>query len=70
MKDKIKSLLGIETALGGWHFKPLLLLLGVLFFVFFTLTLGAVYVWNMLSFSLCNLYSRIREDIKIRELWI
>ena len=33
MKDKIRSLLGIEMSIGNIEFKPVLLILGVLLFI-------------------------------------
>jgi len=64
MKDKIRSLLGIEMSLGQREFKPLLLIFGVLLFLFMiipiTLSLVYLYIKNTLIVS----WNEIRKGNK------
>jgi len=64
MKDKIKSLLGIEMSLGQRQFKPFLLLLGILFFFILLIPLSLLYGFLYAKFSLLNLAKDIHKEYK------
>ena len=64
MKDKIRSLLGIEMSLKGWEFKPFILLLGILFFITLCVPLLLVYVCLYVKFTLINYINNIKKDYK------
>jgi len=64
MKDKIRSLLGIEMSLYGWEFKPILLILGVLFFIALSLPLLLVYVYLYMKYTLLNTIENIKKNNK------
>jgi len=64
MKDKIRSLLGIEMSLGNYEFKPVLLLLGILSFILLSIPLLALYVVMYVKFTLINYINRLKKGYK------
>jgi len=64
MKDKIRSLLGIEMSLGNYEFKPFLLLLGILSFILLSIPLLALYVVMYVKSTLINYINRLKKDYK------
>ena len=64
MKDKIRSLLGIEMSIGNYEFKPILLLLGVLSFILLSVPLLLLYTLLYVKFSLINYINRLKKDYK------
>jgi len=62
MKDKIRSLLGIEMSLYGWEFKPILLVLGVLLFIALSIPLLIVYVCLYIKSTLLKAYKDIKNS--------
>lgn len=64
MKDKIRSLLGIEMSIGNLEFKPILLLLGVLLFIGLAIPLAVVYFYLYIKNTLYISWSEIRKGNK------
>ena len=67
MKDKIRSLLGIEMSLNGYEFKPFILLLGILLFIGLSIPLLLVYCLLYIKFTLLNTYDNIKKNNKINK---
>lgn len=65
MKDKIRSLLGIEMSLGQRQFKPFLLLLGIFLFIGLLVPLFFVYVCLYVKNTLKNNWNQIKKSNKI-----
>jgi len=65
MKNKFRSLLGIEMSLYGWEFKPIILALGVLFFIGLSIPLVLVYVYLYIKSTLLNTINNIKNNNKI-----
>jgi uncharacterized membrane protein len=61
MKNKFRSLLGIEMALGQREFKPFILLIGVLLVVALALPLMLVYSYLYLKSTLLNSWKEIKK---------
>jgi len=64
MKDKIRSLLGIEMSLNGFEFKPILLILGILLFIFLSLPLLIVYSYLYIKNTLYISWNEIKKKNK------
>jgi len=64
MKDKIRSLLGIEMSLYGWEFKPILLALGVLLFIGLSIPLLLAYGYLYMKYTLLNAIDNIKKNNK------
>jgi len=64
MKDKIRSLLGIEMSLNGYEFKPILLILGILLFIGLSLPLLVVYCYMYMKYTLLNTINNIKKNNK------
>ena len=65
MKDKIRSLLGIEMSLGNYEFKPIILLLGVLMFIGLVIPLLLVYSYLYLKSTLVISWNEIKKNNKL-----
>lgn len=61
MKDKIKSLLGIEMSIGQREFKPLLLLLGVLLFLLLAIPLSLSLAYYKLKYTLLESIKELKK---------
>jgi hypothetical protein len=64
MKNQIRSLLGIEMALGKREFKPFILLIGVLLFLLMVIPIGLSLVYYKLKNTLLNSWGQIRKGNK------
>lgn len=64
MKDKIRSLLGIEMSLGGFEFKPIILLLGILLFIGLAIPLLVVYSYLYIKSALLESIKEIKKNNK------
>lgn len=64
MKDKIKSLLGIEMSIGNLEFKPVLLILGILLFIGLAIPLALVYFYLFIKNSLYISWNEIKKKSK------
>lgn len=58
------SLLGIEMSIGNYEFKPVLLALGVLFFIVLCIPLLALYVLMYVKFTLLEYYNKVKKEHK------
>jgi uncharacterized membrane protein len=65
MKKQIRSLLGIEMALGQREFKPFILLIGVLLVVVLALPLLLVYSYLYMKSTLVNSWNEIKKNKKL-----
>jgi len=64
VKDKIRSLLGIEMSLNGYEFKPILLILGILLFIGLSIPLLLAYCYLYIKYTLYNTYNNIKKNNK------
>jgi hypothetical protein len=64
MKDKIRSLLGIEMSIGSLEFKPVILLLGILLFITLSIPLLLVYCYLFIKNTLKNSWNEIKKGYK------
>jgi len=64
MKDKIRSLLGIEMSFGNIEFKPIMLVLGVLLFILLSLPLLLVYSYLYIKNTLVISWNEIKKKNK------
>lgn len=64
MKDKIRSLLGIEMSLGDYQVKPFILLLGILLFISLSIPLLIVYSYLYIKNTLVTSWGEIRKGRK------
>jgi len=64
MKDKIRSLLGIEMSLNGYEFKPFMLILGVFLFICLAIPLILMYSYLYIKFSLIDSWNNIKKNNK------
>ena len=64
MKDKIRSLLGIEMSLGEWQFKPFILFIGILLFIGMIIPLTIVYAYLFSKNTLITSWNEIRKGNK------
>lgn len=64
MKDKIRSLLGIEMSLGDFEIKPFILLLGILLFIGLAIPLLIVYSYLYIKNTLITSWGEIRKESK------
>jgi len=64
MKDKIRSLLGIEMSFGNIEFKPIMLVLGVLLFIGLALPLALVYLYLYIKNTLEISWNEIKKKDK------
>lgn len=64
MKDKIRSLLGIEMSIGNIEFKPILLVLGVLLFIGLSIPLLLVYSYLYIKNTLVISWNEIKKNNK------
>jgi len=64
MKDKIRSLLGIEMSLNGYEFKPIILVLGILMFIGLSIPLLLVYGYLYMKYTLLNTIKNIKNNNK------
>ena len=64
MKDKIRSLLGIEMSLNGYEFKPIILILGILLFIALSIPLLLVYSYLYIKSTLLDSIREIRKGNK------
>jgi len=65
MKNKIRSLLGIEMSLNGYEFKPIMLLLGILMFIGLCVPLLLIYSFYYVKFTLYNSWNTILKNNKV-----
>jgi len=65
MKDKIRSLLGIEMSLNGCEFKPFILILGILLFIGLSIPLLVVYCYMYMKFTLLDSWKEIKKNNKL-----
>lgn len=65
MKDKIRSLLGIEMSLGQREFKPIILFIGVLLVVALAIPLMLVYGYLYMKSTLVNSWNEIKKNNKL-----
>jgi hypothetical protein len=65
MKNQIRSLLGIEMALGKREFKPFLLLIGVLLFILMVIPIGISLGYYKLKYTLLNSWGEIKKGNKL-----
>jgi hypothetical protein len=65
MKNQIRSLLGIEMALGKREFKPFLLLIGVLLFILMVIPIGLSLAYYKFKYTLLNSWGEIRKNNKL-----
>ena len=65
MKDKIRSLLGIEMSLNGCEFKPFILILGILLFIGLSIPLLVVYCYMYMKFTLLDGWKEIKKNNKL-----
>jgi len=64
MKDKIRSLLGIEMSLGDYQVKPFVLLLGILLFIGLAIPLLCIYSYLYIKNTLVVSWNEIRKGNK------
>jgi uncharacterized membrane protein len=64
MKDKIRSLLGIEMSIGNLEFRPIVLLLGILLFITLSIPLLLVYCYLFIKNTLVKNWNEIKEKNK------
>jgi uncharacterized membrane protein len=64
MKDKIRSLLGIEMSIGSLEFKPIVLLIGILLFITLSIPLLLVYCYLFIKNTLVKNWNEIKEKNK------
>lgn len=64
MKDKIRSLLGIEMSIGNLEFKPIILILGILLFIGLSVPLLIVYFYLYIKNTLITSYNEIKKNNK------
>jgi len=64
MKDKIRSLLGIEMSIGDYQVKPILLLLGILLFISLSIPLLVAYFYLVIKNSLYISWNEIKKGYK------
>ena len=64
MKDKIRSLLGIEMSLNGYEFKPIILILGILMFIGLAIPLLLIYSYLYIKSTLLDSIREIRKGNK------
>lgn len=64
MKDKIRSLLGIEMSIGDYQVKPIILLLGILLFIGLSIPLLIVYCYLYIKNTLVVSWNEIRKGNK------
>lgn len=64
MKNKIKSLLGIEMSLGNYEFKPIVLLLGILMFIGLSIPLLLIYCCLYIQSTLVNSINELKKSSK------
>lgn len=64
MKDRIRSLLGIEMSIGNFEFKPIILLLGILLFIGLAIPLLVVYSYLYIKNTLIVSWNEIRKGRK------
>jgi uncharacterized membrane protein len=64
MKDKIRSLLGIEMSIGSLEFKPIVLLIGILLFIALSIPLLLVYCYLFIKNTLVKNWNEIKEKNK------
>ena len=65
MKKQIRSLLGIEMALGKREFKPFLLLIGVLLFLLMVIPISLSLAYYKFKYTLLNSWGEIRKNNKL-----
>ena len=65
MKDKIRSLLGIEMSIGNIEFKPILLCLGILLFIALSIPLLIVYSYLYIKNTLLESIKEIKKNNKL-----
>jgi hypothetical protein len=64
MKDKIRSLLGVEMGIGNLEFKPIVLLIGILLFIALSIPLLLVYCYLFIKNTLVKNWNEIKEKNK------
>jgi len=64
MKDKIRSLLGIEMSIGDYQVKPILLLLGILLFISLSIPLLVASFYLVIKNSLYISWNEIKKGYK------
>lgn len=65
MKNKFRSLLGIEMSIGNYEFKPIILLLGVLMFIVLAIPLLLIYSYIYLKSTLITSWNEIKKNNKL-----
>lgn len=65
MKNKIRSLLGIEMALGQREFKPFILLIGILLVIAVALPLLLIYSYLYIKNTLVTSWNEIKKNNKL-----
>jgi len=64
MKDKIRSLLGIEMSLGQRQFKPFLIILGLFIFTWLLIPLAIMWVYLQSKITLLELKEKLKKTYK------
>jgi len=64
MKDKIRSLLGIEMSLGQTQFKPFLIILGLFIFTWLLIPLAIMWVYLQSKITLLELKEKLKKTYK------
>lgn len=67
MKNSIRSLLGIEMALGKTEFKPILLIMGVFTFIALTIFLSFTWLYFRTKLLLLDQYKSILEEHRLHK---
>lgn len=65
MKQAIRSLLGIEMALGKTEFKPILLVMGVFTFIFLLVFLSFTWIYFRTKLFLLDQYKSLALEHKL-----
>lgn len=61
VKNKLRSLLGIEMSLNGYEFKPFILILGILLFITLSIPLMLVYCYLYIKNTLIISWNDIKK---------
>lgn len=64
MKNKFRSLLGIEMSLGHYQVKPFILLLGILLFIGLSIPLVVLYCYLYIKNTLIISWNEIKKGNK------
>jgi len=67
MKKAIRSLLGIEVALGKTEFKPIMLIFGVLFFIGMISFLLLAWIYFRIKLFILDQYKSLLEEHRLHK---